>query len=562
MACGWALGSSWSSSSASATTFTSTAATQTPRLRATATEVNRLTKYPGHQRAAEGVKSEDASKSALFPSALLGCAATMCLASKARSLHRARCQSNRGGAKTTRKATITAMIEDEDLDEEDEELSGAIVKKTSVLVMGATGTLGRQVVRQLLNAGYSVRCVVRNKADRPFSFLVDWGATVVEGSLARAYTLPSALVGIHTVVDCSSAGPEESIFNIDWEGKKRFIQCCEKMKIQRYLFVSIKDCDQFSNVPLMKIKSDTEKFLKKTKMRHTILRSSSYMQPLISQYAIAILDDDKVYTDDGNATGIAYIDSTDCARMIVSACNKERTVGQTLTVTGPKVWSTDEIIKLCEEKSGREADKNVVSVSLLGLTKAAAQLFEWSIDVAERLRFSEVSSESAKGCDPVMSEDTYKLLGLESSQTRDLDTYFGEFYRRVFKKLTMKKYVPEDGELEKEKAEAEERLNAALSAGAEDRLPAGQPEEVEVTVVEQRKMSERLQQYFEDCQIEELESPKNKWFGLVPTAELWNGRSAMMGILLGLFTEWATQVSMSKQMEQLVTIFAPEGYAM
>jgi len=433
--------------------------------------------------------------------------------------------------------------------------SSATVKKTSVLVLGSTGTLGRQVVRQFLNAGCSVKCMIRNKADRPFSFLIDWGATVIEGSLLRPETLPSALVGVHTVIDCATARPEESIYDVDWKGKKRLIQCCKAMEIQRYIFMSIKDCEKYEDVPLMQIKNKTEQFLKQVGLRYTVLRATGFMQPLVSQYALSILDEQQVYADDGTSPGIAYIDSQDTARMIAAAINREKTVGQTLNVSGPQVWNTSEVIKLCEELAGREADVNTVSSLLIKLTQVAAGSFEWSADIAERLRFVEVNSASQSSKDDVMTGETYQMLGMDPSQTRNLEEYFKEFYRRVFKKISFGKYEPEAGEKEREEEEDKAKLEKVLAKDEGDFLPPGQPAEVEVSILSQRDTADRLQQFFEDIKLDELEGEESKWFGLTPVAEVINGRSAMFGFSLGLFTEWATGVSFPKQIDQLFAVF-------
>jgi hypothetical protein len=283
------------------------------------------------------------------------------------------------------------------------------------------------------------------------------------------------------------------------------------------------------------------------------------MQPLVSQYAVSILDDQKVYGDDGSSPGIAYIDSQDCARFIAAAATKERTVGQTITVGGPKAWKAEEVIKLCEKLAGRTADVEVVPSAVLQLTQAVAGCFEFSIDVAERLRFVEVSSQSTASVTPVMGQDTYNLLGTDPDNTRTLEDYIGEYYRRVFKKLTKGKYEPEAGELEAEKEEEEKKLQRALRAALEDSLPPGQPEEKDVTILSQRDMSDRLQKLFEDNKLAWLQGQDNTWFGWTKVAEVVNGRSAMMGVGLGLFTEWATEVSMSKQIDTLFAIFSSPG---
>lgn len=50
------------------------------------------------------------------------------------------------------------------------------------------------------------------------------------------------------------------------------------MGIQRYIFFSIFDCDKHPEVPLMNIKSSTEKFLASSKVPHTTLRLTGFHQ--------------------------------------------------------------------------------------------------------------------------------------------------------------------------------------------------------------------------------------------------------------------------------------------
>lgn len=308
---------------------------------------------------------------------------------------------------------------------------GTPVRPTSILVIGATGTLGRQIVRRALDEGYDVRCLVRPRP-APADFLRDWGATVVNADLSKPETIPATLVGIHTVIDCATGRPEEPIKKVDWEGKVALIQCAKAMGIQKFVFFSIHNCEKHPEVPLMEIKYCTEKFLQDSGLNHITIRLCGFMQGLIGQYAVPILEEKSVWGTDA-PTRIAYMDTQDIARLSFVALRNEKLNGKLLTFAGPRAWTTQEVITLCERLAGQDANVTTVPVSILRFTRQLTRFFQWTNDVADRLAFSEVLTSDTVFSAPMT--ETYQLLGVDPKDVITLEKYLQDYFTNILKKL-------------------------------------------------------------------------------------------------------------------------------
>jgi len=301
-----------------------------------------------------------------------------------------------------------------------------------VLITGATGTLGRQVARRAIDEGHQVRCMIRSLAKA--SFLKEWGAELVKADLCKPATLALALEGVDAVIDVATARPTDSlsIRQVDWDGKVALIQAASAAQVQRFIFFSILDAEQYPQVPLMEVKHCVEMFLAESGLNYTILRPGGFFQGLIGQYAIPILEKQPVWVT-GESSPIAYMDTQDVARFAVAALQAPATEGKTFPVVGSRAWGGDEIIQLCERLSGQDAKITRIPIGLLRAIRQITSFFQWSWNVSDRLAFAEVVS-SGRPLKASMGE-VYPAFGLDPQDTATLEAYLQEYFSRIMRKL-------------------------------------------------------------------------------------------------------------------------------
>jgi uncharacterized protein YbjT (DUF2867 family) len=287
------------------------------------------------------------------------------------------------------------------------------------------------------------------RSPRKAAFLKEWGAELVQGDLTAPETLKPALEGVTAVIDAATSRATDSltIKQVDWDGKVSLIQAAAAADVEHFIFFSILDAQNFPNVPLMEIKRCTELFLAESGLKYTILRPCGFMQGLIGQYAIPILDKQAVWIT-GESSPIAYMDTQDVAKFAVRALEVPETVNKSFPVVGTRAWGAYEIIRLCERLSGKEAKIARLPLNLLRAVRQILRFFQWGWNVSDRLAFTEVLA-NGKPLDAPMDE-VYEVLGLDPKETTTLEAYLKDYFSRIMKKL-------KEIEFEKDKAKKKKK---------------------------------------------------------------------------------------------------------
>ena len=218
------------------------------------------------------------------------------------------------------------------------------------LVTGATGSLGRRIVRQLREQNQPVRAFVRLFSH--FQELEHRGAEIFVGDLRHEKDIQKACQGVHYVI--SVHGTDGDAEALDFRANVELIEWAQKHEVEHFVYVSVLGAARgYKDAPVFKAKREVEKYLSASNLNYTILRPSGFsnnLLPLAERFR-----DTGVYLLVGNPNNRTSIVSTDdLAKIAIDSVKVEGAKNKTLSVGGPDVLKREDIPRIFSRIFKRE----------------------------------------------------------------------------------------------------------------------------------------------------------------------------------------------------------------
>ncbi|MEC4984482.1 MAG: SDR family oxidoreductase [Oscillatoria sp. PMC 1068.18] len=218
------------------------------------------------------------------------------------------------------------------------------------LVTGATGSIGRRVVRLLRNREIPVRGFVRLSSR--YEELEERGAETFIGDLREPKDIEKATQGVEYII--STHGSDGDAQALDYRANIELIDRAIANQVQHFVFISVLGADRgYEDAPTFKAKREVEKYLQKSGLNYTILRPSGLADNLLT--AAERFRDTGIYLLIGSRRNRSSLVSTDdLAQITVDSVTNEKAKNQIFSVGGADILKREDIPQIFSRIFNRE----------------------------------------------------------------------------------------------------------------------------------------------------------------------------------------------------------------
>jgi NADH dehydrogenase len=242
-----------------------------------------------------------------------------------------------------------------------------------ILVTGGTGTLGRELVRRLVETGERVRVMTR---DRARARVLPSAVDIVEGDLGDDASVTAAMRGCEAVISAAHGfvGPgKPTPERVDQEGNRRLIRAAVEAKAGRFVLVSVVGAGPDNPMSLSRAKFAAERELRESGLSFTIVRAAPFMETWLMLLGDMLDTKGHVVVFGPGTNPISFVSVRDVAALVVAACREN--TNDVYDIGGPENIGLAAVAQRVLEARGRKAETKHVPLFALRAMSVAARPF-------------------------------------------------------------------------------------------------------------------------------------------------------------------------------------------
>lgn len=265
-----------------------------------------------------------------------------------------------------------------------------------ILITGATGNNGQELVRQLTALGQRVRALVRDPARA--ANLKGPNVELVAGDFDQPATLTAALKGTEKAFLLT---PVAERF-VSWQ--KAFIEAAQRAQVKHLVKFSGMGAGPDARSALLRLHHQTDEILRQSGVPFTILQPNSFHQNLLSA-AATIQAQNKFYLPFQNAAQ-STVDIRDINAVAARVFTRPGHEGKTYVLTGPEALTFQQVAEKLSSVLGRKIEYVNVPLAAAEDGMRKAGMPEWNVRTV-----SELLGYFASGAAATVTDAIPQLLG-------------------------------------------------------------------------------------------------------------------------------------------------------
>ncbi len=282
-----------------------------------------------------------------------------------------------------------------------------------VLVAGATGYLGRYLIKELKKRRHWVRALARDK-----SKLVDIKShidEIVEAEVTNPVTLNGICNGIDAVISSIGITRQKdglSFMDVDYQGNKNLLEKAIKSHVSKFIYVSVLNAHLMKDLKVIQAKELFVADLKQSGLDYTVIRPTGFFSDMLEFLKMAKKGRVSLFGDGRNK--INPVHGMDLAEVCVSSLEK---FDKEINVGGPATFTYREIAELAFRTLNKKPRVSTVPV--------------WAIRVIIPLMRTFTSAKTYGPVEFMMSVMTMNVVGDIYGQERLEDFFAKEALNKI-----------------------------------------------------------------------------------------------------------------------------------